>query len=316
MKTPLLYFALGTACALAGGPGGPVPGYVLDGRTASIRAIYGIPGAMQLGPPLALPFGAASAGFGPAGDYVLAISDQQPAHAVLVQSLTAAQPALTDLGPVADGTRVQALNASGSAAFLYAGDGTAVQFLTGLPQAPSLSAPVSTGSLLGPITAAVLDDAGACAIAGTGSVAMLCSDGTMQTLLAQTNWNISALVLTNNGRDLIVADRAGKQIVLVNQYRQSANTVVLASSNDGIDTPVGLQTNPAGQVLAADRGASALFIIDSSGRQPIQAVPLGVAPSRLQPLSDSSILLLNDPSALPFTIMDVASLQTFFIPAN
>jgi hypothetical protein len=301
-------------CVSAAGPGGTVPGYILDSRQAAIRAIYGIPGALQLGAPLDLPFRVTSAAFGPAGDYALAISGQQPAHAFLIQSLGSV-PSVTDLGAVADGTRVLAVNASGSAALLYAGDGSAIQFVTGLPQAPAVSGIVSTAALAGAITAAALDTAGACAMLGTGALETLCADGTSQRILA-AGMTISDVTLTNQGQDVVLADRAAQQIVLVSQYAQSANVSVLAGPADGIDTPVGVQAVSATQILVADSGASAVFVIDPTAAGHITTVNVNVAPTQLRPLADRSILLLNDVSAMPFTIMDLQSMQTFFIPTN
>jgi hypothetical protein len=300
-----------TASVFAAGPGGPVPGYILDSRSAAIRPVYGIPGALQLGSPLNLPFGVISAAFGPAGDYVLAVNDQQPAHAFLIQSL-AGVPTLSDLGVVADNTRILAVNASGSAALLYAGDGTAVQFVTGLPQSAAVSGPVATASLAGPITAAALDAAGACATVGTGSLETLCADGTSQQILSATGMNISAIVLANKEQDIIFADQAAKQIVLV----RSSNATVLASASDGIAVPVGLQAVSSTQVLAADSGASAVFAIDPTGAQSLSVINLATAPTQLRPLADRSIVLLTNASAMPFTVMDLQSMQTFFIPTN
>ena len=316
MKSLLVAFCLSAACAVAAGPGGPVPGYVLDSRTATVRAVYGIPGALQLSAPVTLPFGVASAGFGPAGDYAVAITDGQPAHAFVIQALASATPALIDLGAVPDGTRVLAVNNSGTGALLYAGDGSVVQFVTGLPQSPALSGGIATTALAGAITAALLDDAAGCAIVGTGALETLCADGSTQRLLPQTNWNISALTFANQGADVVFADQAGKQIVLVGQYKQAANTSVLGTATGGIDTPVGLQTMANGQIMAADSTASALFVIDPTGQNAMQNLPLTVAPSQLSFLSDRSILLLNSPSSVPFTVLDLTSMRSFFIPAN
>ena len=47
MRRGLLGLFLGTVLQAAG-PGGPVPGWTLDSRNATIRAVTGIPGAMRL----------------------------------------------------------------------------------------------------------------------------------------------------------------------------------------------------------------------------------------------------------------------------
>ncbi len=300
---------------MGAGPGGPVPGYVLDTRTASLRAVYGIPGAMQLSPPVNLPFGVISAGFGPAADYVVAVNDQQPPHAFVIQSLSAAAPALTDLGVVSDRSQVLTVNATGSAALLYSGDGSSIQFLTGLPSAPVLSGIVSTAALAGGITAAALDAPGACAILGTGAIETLCSDSTTRQIAPAANLNISALALVNKGLDLVYADRTAKQIVSVSGYAQAGNSTILAAAADGVDTPIALLSSAGGAILVADSSASspALIAIDATG---VHTTPLNFPPTQLRALSDPSLLLLTDPSAVLFTVLDAASMQTYFIPAN
>lgn len=306
-----LLFAASMAAA---GPGGIVPGYILDSRSSAIRAVYGIPGALQLGAPLDLQFGVVSAAFGPSGDYALAIGVQQPPHAFLIQSLSGT-PNVTDLGVVADGTRALAVNASGSAAVLYAGDNSAIRFVTGLPQLPVLSPSVSTSALAGPIAAAALDAAGGCAILGTGALETLCADGTSQRILP-AGLNVSDLMLANKEQDLIFADPTAHQIVLVTQYAQAAIVSVLAGSADGIDTPLGLQSFSSTRILAADSGAAKVFIIDPTGVAPLTSLDTNIAPTQLRSLADHSILLLNDASAMPFTVLDVQSMKTFFIPTT
>ena len=298
--------------AFAAGPGGPVPGYILDSRSASIRPVLGLPGAMQLGPALGLSFNVTSAGFSPAGDYALAVNDQQ--HLYLVQQL-ATGPVTTDLGAVANNSRVLALNAGGTAAVIYSPDASELRFVTGLPQSASLSGPLSTASLAGPISAAALDDAGFCAIAGTGAIETVCADGSSQRIL-QPGLNVAAIAIVNKGQDLIVADQAGQQVLQVSQYAQSPASSVLASATDGINAPTGIRAVSANEILVADSGASALFCIDPTGQQSKQTIPLNIAPTQLRPLADPSILLLNDAASVPFTILDVSQMQTFFIPAN
>ncbi len=314
MMKRLALALIAASLPLAGNPGATVSGYILDSRTAVIRPVYGIPGAMRLGSALDLPFGVMSAVFGPAGDYALVTTDEQPPHAWLVQN-PATAPNPVDLGAVTAKTRAVAVNAPGTAALLASPDTGTIQFASGLPQAPALSAAVSTGTLAGPVSAAALDDAGLCAVLGTGALETLCADGT-STRILPVGMTISALVVANKGQDLFFTDSAAQQAVMVRNYGQSQTPQVLAQASDGLLSPLAIQFINASQVLVADAGASTVFAIDPGGNQAMQTVALDAVPSQLLPLTDRTILLLNDVSALPFTIMDVQSMQTFFIPAN
>jgi hypothetical protein len=271
---------------------------------------------MQLGTPLALPFQIASADFDPAGKFAVVVSTETPAHAYVVQN--ASNPTVTDLGPVADHSTVLAVNSTGQTAALSAPG--QLQFLTGLNGTPSLADAIPTQPLLGPISAALIDDAGQCAIlgtsnSGTGALETLCSDGSTQRLLAQPGMLISAIALANQGQDAILADSAGQQVLRLASYAQSGTPVTLATAKDGINAPVGLQVT-AQQLLVADSSANAIFVIDLSGKSALQSIPLGSAPARLKLLSDQSVALLTDPASAMFTIFDLQAMQPFFIPTN
>jgi len=311
----LLTLSLIASSCFAAGPSGPVPGFVLDSRTATLRAVTGIPGALRLADAVALPFGVLSAGFAADGDSALAITDGQPGHLVAIRSL-ASVAVVNDLGAVAEGTVVLALNAKGTAGIVYGAPALELRFVTRLPQTPTVSDPVSTAVLAGAITAAVLDEAGACAVLGTGSVETLCSDGSSVRVLQQTNLFVGAISFANKEKDLWLADQNAKQVLQVVQYTQQPNAAVAATAGDGITKPVGLQITAAGQVLVADAGAQALFAIDPAGAHAIQRTDLNIAPAQLQPLADRSLLLLNDLSMLPFTLYDTSAMRTYFIPAN
>jgi hypothetical protein len=309
--------ALLTAGMICAGPlGGPVPGYILDARSGTLRPILGIPGAMQLGTGLSLPFQITSADFDPGGNLAVVVSNEIPSHLYVIQNLS--NPSITDLGAIADQSSVLALSSTGQAAVISAPG--QLQFLTGIKTSPVLSSAVLAQALLGPISAGVLDDAGQCALVGTsadtvGAVETLCSDGTSQRIVSQVGMHVSAIALANQGQDAILADSAGQQILRVANYAQSTAVSTLAASRDGINTPVGLQV--AGQrAIVADSAASSIFVVDLSGQTQIQAISLGAAPARLKFLADRSVAMLSDPTGAPFTIFDLQAMQSFFIPTN
>jgi hypothetical protein len=301
---------------MAGSLNGPVPGFVLDARSGSIRSLLGIPGAMQLGPALNLPFQVTSADFSRLGSRAVAISNETPSHVYVIQNLSS--PAVSDLGPVATGSTVLGLNSTGQVAVLSAPG--QLQFVSGINGTPAVSAAISASALLGPVSAGIVDDAGQCALLATsanslGALETLCADGTSQRILVQPGLQISALSLANQGQDVILADSAGQQVLLVAGYARSAAVSILATSRDGINNPVGVQVNGQ-QAIVADSAAASVFLIDLSGRNPVQAIAIMGTPGRLKLLADPTVALLTDPTALPFTVFDLQAMQSFFIPTH
>ncbi len=301
---------------MAGTLGGPLPGFVLDPRSGSIRPVMGMPGAMQLGAAVPLPFQAVSAEFDPNGGFAVVISNEQPGHLYVIQNLSNAT--VIDMGAVADKSTVLGINNTGQTAVLSAPG--QLQFLTGMAGTPVLAEALATQSLLGPISAGIVDAAGQCALLGTssgqtGAFETFCQDGASQRIFSQAGMQITAITLANQGQDAIVADSGGQQILRIANYSQSSATSVLGSINDGLNNPIGVQVNGQ-QMIVADAGASAVFLFDLSGQNSTQTIQLGSAPVRLKALGNQTVLLLNDPSAVPFNIFSLQTMQPFFIPTN
>lgn len=312
----LVLAALTAGLSFAGGLNGPAPGFILDARTGSLRPVLGMPGAMQLGDAVSLPFHAISADFDPNGNFAVVVSDETPSHVYVIKNLT--NPVITDLGTVADNSSVLGVNRTGQTAVLSAPG--QFQFLTGLGDSPALANAIPTGSLLGPISAGVVDDAGQCALVGTSADATaaletLCADGSSQRVLTQDGMRITAIALANQGQDAIVADSAGQQVLLIASYASQAGVSVLASSNDGVNAPVGIQVSGQ-QAIVADSGASAIFVVDLAGQAAVRTIALNGPPARLKLMADKSVALLSDPTSAPFSIFDIQAMQSFFIPTN
>jgi hypothetical protein len=222
------------------------------------------------------------------------------------------------MGAIADNSSVLGINSPGQTAILSASG--QLQFLTSLTNSPVLGNALPTQALLGPISAGIVDDAGQCALVGTtsdagGAFESLCADGSSQRFVTQAGMHISAIALTNQGQDAILADSASQQILRVASYAQSAAVSALATASDGVTTLVGLQLNGQ-QAIVADSGASSIFLIDLSGQVAIRSIPLSSAPARLKLMPDRTVALLSDPTLAPFSIFDLQAMQSFFIPTN
>jgi len=309
-----ILFALTFASVVfAGGPAGPIAGFVLDSRTGTIRAITGAPGATRLADALALPFPILAAEFSSSGDTAVAITADRPGHLVVLGSLISGSTVVADLGEVAEGARLLGLNARGTGAIVYSPGEGQLRFVNGIGKDAVLSAPVPTAALAGPVTAGVLDEAGSCSILGTGSLETLCADGSSRRVLTDSGFHITQLALS--GSDLWLADEAGKQVLRVADYAHAGTATVFATEADGLRKPLALEITQTGQVLVADSEAPAIFVIDPAANS-VRSIALDVAPSQLRPLTDRSLLLINDLSALPFTLFATEAMRTYFVPAN
>ena len=311
----IVFALLFTANLFAAGPTGPVAGWTLDSRTGTIRAITGLPGALRLADAVVLPFGVTAAEFTPSGDRALVLTATTPSRLMVLKALQSVAPEIADLGEVADGTRLLAANAKGNAAVVYSAAQNELRFVTGLDREPVLSSPVSTAALAGPITAGILDEAGQCAVLGTGAIETLCADASSNRVLPDTTLNITALAFANGNRDVIFADAAGQQIVRINGYAQAPALTVLAAQSSGLIRPIALAILASGQILVADADAQMLLAIDSATGT-IVSTQLDIAPTQLRPLTNRTLLLLNDLSALPFTLFATEAMRTYFVPAN
>ncbi len=304
----LPFFAL----ALSGaGPGGPQPGFILDSRSATIRPVLGIAGALRLGDPLSLPSAIAAAEFSPVSDSAVLLTPDQPAHLLVVTGLRTA-PSSKDLGEVAADSRLLPINPKGTTAAVYTTADAALRFIS-VGDSPSLSAPIPTSNLAGPIVAGLIDGSGTCALLGTGSVETLCADASSRRIIPSSSLSVTALALTNGGRDLWVADGAAKQVLQIPSYADQSAVITAASESDGLSRPVALAVTSTGQILVADPDAQAVFLIGNSA---VRAFPLSIVPLRLQPLSDRTLVLLNDLTSLPFTLLATEEMRTYFVPVN
>lgn len=293
-------------------PGGPQPGFILDSRTATIRPVLGIAGALRLGDPLSLSSGIAAAEFSLTSDSAVALTADQPAHVLVITGLRTS-PASKDLGEVAADARLLPINSKGTSAAFHSTADATLRFITSLSNAPSLSAPILTSNLAGPITAGLLDDSGNCALLGTGAVETLCADGSSRRIIQSSSLSVTALAFANGGRDLWVADSAAKQILQISGYSDQSLVTIAATESDGLLSPVALTEMSTGQILVADSEAQTVFVIGNSA---VRAFPMSVVPSRLQPLNDRTLVLLNDLTALPFTLLATEEMRTYFVPVN
>jgi hypothetical protein len=299
---------------------GPVMGYVLDRAAHAIRPVNGIPGSSVLGHPLALPFQVDAAAFSPVGDYGIAVSAADDRTAHVLRNLGGTPNVDPVEGAIIGADRV-VLNVDANAAALLASDARRLQLVRGLPDSPTVAPALDLSSIPGTITAIALDRSGTNVLIATDQGALYLSSADMYPRLIANFGLPTALALLNDDQDVVVADAAVNQLILLRRFAATPESFLLASERDGVSAPAALQISSDSRKLYVANGASRTLDIWSLEQQSIEAsLPLDVAPTRLTALQRASTFLLNDTGEHPLLLLnlpaDDAQPAIYFVPAN
>lgn len=308
---------------------GPVMGFVVDGRSQTVRPINGIPGASHLGAPLELLFHVKQAVFSSGGDFAL-MTPAEGEGLYLVRNL-GDTPAASRIAGAFQPDRM-VLNFANTVAALYQAEPRRLQVVRGLPGNPTAGPVLDLSSLSGTVKGLALDAAGreallAVADNGRGALARISvpDDGEagevrlVEPRTLSVFGSPSAVALLNKDRDALVADAATNQVFLIRNFAGDAQVEALASERDGIANPVGVEVSLDGRRVfvanAADRG-SVLVVNLESRVVDMRATPESV-PSRLERLQGRTAFLLNEPGETPLLVLDnVENPEVYFVPAG
>jgi hypothetical protein len=298
---------------------GVVSGYVLDGRSGTVRPVLGIPGAAYLGTALSLPWGVTALGIRGSRDIAVAISQEQPRRAYVVHGLSGAATAARLEAILPDSDRVF-LSADGSAAAIVSTSQQQVQIVTNLASAPAVSDALPL-ALRGKITTVAVSNSGCALVAGaddqSGQLVEICAanPGAVIPIFDRDAFRPTAVAWLSDQK-VAVADAASNQVLLFANLDGSAPTVLLDRSS-GIDSPVGLVAVDSSTMAVAITGGAALVVARTDGSRPPRIVALPVAPSQLEALDSPSILVSNALLDFPLLLVDVQQdYSAFFVPMN
>jgi hypothetical protein len=331
----LAFIASCSVCCAQISLGGVVSGYVLDGRSATIRPVLGVPGAAYLGTALALPWGVTAAGVRGSRDVAVAISNEQPRRAYVLHNLAGIVSVVPLDGTLPDSDRVF-LSGDGSAAAIVSSAQQQLQVVTNLASAPAVSSAVPL-ALRGNITAVAVSSSGCALAAGAdthsgGQVVEVCASqpGVVIPIFDRDAFHPTAVAWLDS-RSAAVADAASNQVLLFANLDGSAPTVLMDQSS-GIDSPIGvtaLDSSTLAVALTGDRertmprsghercGCGVLMVARTDGSLPPRTVPLPIAPSQLDALDTPSILVLNALVDSPLLLVDTQqNYSAFFVPMN
>lgn len=300
--------------APANGIGGPVSGYVLDGRSHGLRPINGFPGSATLGAPLPLPFSAGLAAVAAGQDFAIAIDAHSSGQPLLVRGLASGLPTVA---PIANGivTSEAVLAASGTGAVLYSRADARLQFLSGLPAQPQAGNPIDLSSLSGGATAMAVDATGRSAllIAGDGSIYRAGADGHGPQFLLRAPGASSVSILPN-GQDAVIGNRDTGDVLLIRGIAGAATVSTVTGAGAGIASATAVQAlsdhdaaivDGTGRLAVADLDTSAVTWMGLAGKA-----------DRIEPLN-GNLLLLNHPGTGPLLLLDLTNGRTtYFVPSD
>jgi hypothetical protein len=287
---------------------GPVPGFVFDRSTQSIRPIFGVPGSSYLGPSVASGFDAASVS--PLGISALAT---QAGKLYLIRKLDGAEPDSVPLENAMSGVGWFAWSQDGLSAAVYSADSRQAQVLRNLDGAPTVEDAIDLASLEGTVSALAFD--GKRLVIGAAQVYLADGQSAPKSLVRAVN----PVALSLSKGDLYIADQANNQVWLVRGYAGEATPMLFASERDGVSSPVGIRVSVDGRrLLIANSGSRAIDALDISTRASAGHVDLDFDPSRMEALGSGSLSLMNfgGPDSPLYVLDSGGDLAVYFVPAG
>jgi hypothetical protein len=289
--------------------GGAQLGLVWNATDSTLRTLFGVPGATQLGAPLF-----------PTGNYAMAAFSAQTQTALLVDPKGNLQwMTLPSLIPL---TLTQGIPAGASITFspeggyavVFASGGTSILTISGLPQQPSASS-VSVGS---PVIAADISDTGTLLLAssaGNHSVAVTTStlSGSRATLATLSGYG--GMTFVPGSEDILFSDSGANTL----SRWHNGSATVLATHASGLNQPFAVAASLDDRwAIAADRADSNLLRIDLTGATPPAQSTCACSPRQLSSLNGNAVFELAAPGKVPGWMIEADDpvARVLFIPAS
>jgi hypothetical protein len=317
LRTLAIWMAAPVAAGLlpaapANGIGGPVSGYVVDGRNHALRPINGLPGSAFLGAPLALPFSAGMAAVATSQDYAIVTDAHGTGEPFLARGLASGVLTVT---PLAGGiVASQAVLAdSGTAAVLYSQPDGRLQFVSGLPGQAQIGSAVDLSGLSGGVSALAVDSTGHTALLIAGDGGIYWASGQDLHFIVRAA-GASCASLLPNGQDAVIGNRDTGDVLLIRGFAGSATVSTVTGAGAGI-------TSTAAVRVLSDHEAG---IVDGTGRlavvdldtSTVSWMDLAGKADRIEPVN-RNVFVLNHPGADPLLLLDLTQGRaTYFVPPD
>lgn len=289
---------------------GPVPGFVFDRPSRSIRGLTGYLGSSSFGPALVGDVDFASVA--PGQNYGIAVRDGKW---LLISGLgsSAESAGLID-GPLPAPEGV-VWSGDASVAILYSKSGNWIQSLSGFPGSVSAGTRLSLSS---PLSALAVDTSGKrIAIGLSGEAGGVFQVGSDQSLLPLSRIPAPiALTFSADGSTLYALDQQTNQI-----FETSLSNGALQTWPTNVDDAVAIRAaiDDGGEnvLYIAGRSSRILASVDRSTHQIIASAPLSFTPEMIEPLGSRGFVLLARArtSDIFWTLINTARPTIYFVPA-
>jgi hypothetical protein len=284
---------------------GVVTGFIFDRDASIIRPILGIPGAATQADAVLPATKLRTAAISSQQDFALAV-EAASNDLIAIRGLRDSR----SVRRIASGTRpidMIRLSPQGTAALLYRRESNTVQFISGLPGAPRVWNEIDIGHLPGLVaTLAVSDDArlALAAINQQDSASLFLVDRAGNTRPVFSSRRLSAVSFVSATHNALLTDDADSKVVWIHDAGVTAAAIPLATSEDGVSRPVGVEASPDGRrVFVANASPGSVLEIDRRTHIAILH-PCACSPTGLAALNDNVMFRLTEPSGAPLWIFD------------
>jgi hypothetical protein len=294
---------------------GPVSGYVLDGRSRSLRPVNGIPGGAVLGEPLRLGFAIGLAAVSVEKDYALVIGTRHAAAALVLKGLASGHPLAVRLEGAIAPTAFD-LSSMGNTALLWSTRSKELQVITGLPDQPQVFPPIDVSRWMDTIETATISRNGTTLLAASSDGGIYCFEA-QERSLSEPKWVArvpGAHALAFLGTSLAVAGSSTSgDVFLFRDLGSTPQVFKIASSLDGIESVGALRAVGEKTVCLVDASTGKAGILDIDN--PTMDW-LAEGANRCDRLN-ASMMALNEPGTQPFLLLDLTDgAKVFFVPAQ
>ena len=284
---------------------GPTSGLLFDAPSRAIRVVMGVPGAAYLGAALASDLDNGSVS--PNGRLAVTIS---AGAASLIN--------VADGPPPLDNTRFSfatgcegavAWNADSSAVALNCAEGARLYRIAGGNVERLELAQFAAAK-------ALAVDASGTAVFAASANGIYRIDADSARLLASVE-NSSSLALA--GKTLYAIDRAGKQVVAIENLDASASLRMVVGAGQGLENPLAVGISADGAMLYVAEGgeSKSLRVFNARTAEPVARLELDFDPGRVDALGNGLFLLnARKEAADTLHVLDARQLAVYFIPAQ
>lgn len=289
---------------------GPQLGYLWSSSEQSLRPILGVPGASQLGSPVAEP-----------GSYIAAAASARSGEAILEDK--AGDLDLMSV-PVGSPLPLSGVHVAGIAQFVFSPSGVnAVVFVPGQNTAFLVTGLSATASTQQPQVQALTSASAmtAAAVSDTGQVVSATgSNPTTLTLLTGNNAPVASLggfggiAFLPGGSDLLAVDSLHSVLTLIHGNGAAAQTFASSSFQSPFAVAASQDGNTA---VVANGGDTSVVRVDLTNAANPMRIPCACQPDRLMPLAGNAVFAMTGPGNAPAWVVDASASmpRTLFIPA-